>query len=51
MWESLRARCLVGQPKDLEDVDRYARGMPHMSDRVREQAETTAQAIRQRAAP
>jgi biotin carboxyl carrier protein len=51
VWESLRALCLVGQPQDLEDVDRYARGMPHMSERVRQQAETTAQAIRQRAAP
>lgn len=50
VWESLRALYLVGQPQDLEDVDRYARGTPHMSERVRRQAETTAQAIRQRAA-
>jgi hypothetical protein len=51
VWESSRALCLVGQPQDLDDVDRYARSTPHMSERVRQQAETTAQAIRQREAP
>jgi multidrug efflux pump subunit AcrA (membrane-fusion protein) len=50
VWESLRALYLVGQPQDLEDVERYARGMPGMSERVRQQAAITLQAIRRRAA-
>jgi acetyl/propionyl-CoA carboxylase alpha subunit len=48
--ESLRALYLVGQPQDLDDVVRFVRGAPHMSERVREQAEATARAIRQRSA-
>jgi hypothetical protein len=46
--ESLRALYLVGQPRDLADVERFARGAPNMSDRVRQQAAATAHAIRQR---
>ncbi len=49
VWESLRALYLVGQSDDLEDVERFARGVPGMSERVRQQAALTAQAIRQRA--
>ncbi len=48
--ESLRALYLVGQPQDLDDVERFARGMPNMSERVRQQAEATARAIRERSA-
>ncbi|MGA2983223.1 MAG: HEAT repeat domain-containing protein [Terriglobia bacterium] len=48
--ESLRALYLVGQPQDLGDVERFVRGAPHMSERVRQQAEATAGAIRQRSA-
>ena len=48
--ESLRALYLVGQPQDLDDVERFGRGAPNMSDRVRQQAEATARAIRQRSA-
>jgi hypothetical protein len=48
--ESLRALYLVGQPQDLDDVERFVRGAPHMSERVRQQAEATARAIRQRSA-
>lgn len=50
VWESLRALYIVGQPDDLEDVDRFARGVPGMSERVSQQATLTAQAIRKRAA-
>ncbi len=50
VWESLRALYLVGQPQDLPDVERYTRDMPAMSERIREQAQLTAQAIRRRAA-
>jgi len=49
VWESLRALYLVGQPQDLVDVERFAQPLPNMSDRVRQQAAATAQAIRQRA--
>jgi hypothetical protein len=48
--ESLRALYLVGQPRDLDDVERFARGAPNMSERVRQQAESTASAIRERSA-
>jgi len=48
--ESLRALYLVGQPQDLGDVERFARGAPNMSERVRQQAEATARAIRERSA-
>jgi hypothetical protein len=46
--ESLHALYLVGQPQDLDDVEHFVRGAPNMSERVRQQAEATAQAIRQR---
>ena len=48
--ESLRALYLVGQPQDLDDVGRFARGAPNMSERVREQAKATERAIRERSA-
>jgi len=50
IWESLRALFLVGQPADLQDVERFARGVPGMSDNVRQQATLTSQAIRARTA-
>lgn len=49
VWESLRALYLVGTPDDLENVDRFARAAPGLSDRVRQQAALTAAAIRRRA--
>ncbi len=48
-WEALRALLRVGQKGDLEDVQRYARGVAGMPDRVRQQAALTAQEIRSRA--
>ena len=47
-WEALRALLLVGQKADLEDVQRYARGVTGMPDRVRQQAALTMQEIRGR---
>ena len=47
-WEALRALLLVGQKEDLEDVQRYARGVTGMPDRVRQQAALTMQEIRSR---
>ncbi len=49
VWEALRALYLVGQPEDLVDVDRYSRPVAGMTDRVRQQAVLTAEAIRKRA--
>lgn len=51
VWDALRALYLVGRPQDLDDVEKFARGVPKMPERVREQAAATAQAIRQRANP
>ncbi len=51
IWEALRALYLVGQPQDLEAIERFARGVSGMSERVRQQALLSAQAIRQRVRP
>jgi multidrug efflux pump subunit AcrA (membrane-fusion protein) len=52
-WEALRALWGVGEAEDLEAVQRYARGVPGMPERLQEQAMLTIQAIRarQQAAP
>jgi hypothetical protein len=49
VFEALRALVLVGHPETLPEVERFAAGVPGMSERVREQAILTAQAIRQKA--
>jgi hypothetical protein len=51
VWECLRALYLVGTEEDLPDVERLARDVHGLPDRVRQQAALTAQAIRQRAGP
>jgi hypothetical protein len=38
----------VGQKQDLSDVQRYARGVPGMPDRVRQQAVLTLREIESR---
>ena len=48
-WEALRGLLRVGQKQDLDDVQRYARGVAGMPDRVRRQAALTLQEIRSRA--
>jgi Biotin-requiring enzyme len=48
-WEALRALYLVGQAEDLQAVRPYERELPDFPDRVRQQAQLTEQAIRQRA--
>lgn len=50
VWEALRGLYLVGQPADLEYVDRYTRPAPGMPEKVVEQAANTAEAIKGRAA-
>ena len=49
VWEALRALYLVGQPDDLPAVRAYERDLPDISDRLRQQAALTDQAIRDRA--
>ena len=48
VWEALRALLRVGQKDDLEAVQRYARGVDGMPDRVRQQAALTQQEIEKR---
>jgi biotin carboxyl carrier protein len=48
VWEALRALYLVGQPADLEDVQRYVGPVPGMPGKVAKQAALTAEAIQSR---
>jgi biotin carboxyl carrier protein len=50
VWEALRALYLVGQQEDLAAIQPYERDLPDIPDRVRQQAQATEEAIRQRAA-
>jgi hypothetical protein len=47
-WEALRALWSIGGQEDLEEVQRYARGIPGMPEKVQEQAVLTARAIQAR---
>jgi hypothetical protein len=49
-WEALRALYIIGQADDLRDVDRFQQAAEDIPPRVRQQAASTAQAIRIRAA-
>lgn len=49
VWEALRALYLVGQPEDLSAIRTYRRDLPDISDRVRQQAVLTENAILERA--
>lgn len=51
VWESLRALYLIGDPDDMPDVERYARGVEGMPERIKQQAAQTAKAIQSRGAP
>ncbi len=48
VYEALRALWTVGKPEDLEDVQRFARGVPGMPEKVQEQAVLTVRAIQAR---
>src|SRR6266436_5826094 len=50
VWEALRSLYLIGQMDDLSSIHPYARNLPEISDRVRQQATLTEKAIRDRAA-
>jgi hypothetical protein len=47
-WEALRALWRVGSAEDVDAVQRYARGVPGMPERLQEQAMLTLQAIQAR---
>lgn len=49
VWEALRALDLIGRPEDLAAVAPYLQPSPDMPDRIRQQAELTDKAIRERA--
>jgi len=50
VWEALRALYLIGQQEDVAAIRPYDRDLPDIPDRVRQQAQATEEAIRQRAA-
>jgi biotin carboxyl carrier protein len=49
IWEALRALYLIGQPDDLPAIRSYERELPDISNRVRQQATLTENAILERA--
>ena len=49
VWEALRGLAVVGQAEDLAFVERYAGGAEPVSDRLKQQAALTANAIKSRA--
>ena len=48
VWEGLRGLSLVGNASDLPAVERYARGVEPVSERIKEQAALTVKSIRSR---
>jgi biotin carboxyl carrier protein len=48
VWEALRALYLVGEKQDIPAIERFASAASGMPPNVRQQAETTAQAIHSR---
>jgi biotin carboxyl carrier protein len=49
VWEALRALYTIGDAADVEDIQRYIRGVPGMPERIQQQASLTLQAIQSRA--
>ena len=49
LWEVLRGLALIGQAEDLNEIERYAKGVDSLPDRIKEQAALTAKAIQSRA--
>ena len=48
VWEALRALYLVGQPEDLQEVERFTRQVEGRPTQIAAQANLTAQKIRER---
>jgi hypothetical protein len=49
VWEALRALYVIGGREDLTAVRSYESPLPDMPDRIRQQAQATDEAIRNRA--
>ena len=49
IWEALRALSVVGQPEDLGLIESYANGVEPVSERLKQQATLTVNAIKHRA--
>ena len=49
VWEALRALYMVGQMEDLPAIQAYERELPDIPEHIRQQAELTEKAIRERA--
>lgn len=50
VWQTLRAFFIIGESEDIPYVQRYARPLPGMPDRIYKQALSTIEAIRARPA-
>jgi hypothetical protein len=48
IWEALRGLAVIGQKEDLPLIERYANGSEPVSDRIKQQAAQTANAIKSR---
>lgn len=48
IWEALRGLALIGQEDDLSEIDRYARGVDSLPDRIKQQATLTTKTIQSR---
>jgi len=48
VWEALRGLSVVGEEQDLAPIERYASGAEPVSDRIKQQAALTANAIKRR---
>jgi len=48
IWEALRGLSVIGQEEDLPLIERYANGAEAVSDRIKQQAAQTANAIKSR---
>lgn len=49
IWEALRGLSVIGEKQDLARIERYAGGVEPVSDRIKQQAALTANAIKSRA--
>jgi hypothetical protein len=49
IWEALRGLSVIGQEANLPLIERYASGAEPVSDRIKQQAAQTANAIQSRA--
>ncbi|HXD32461.1 MAG TPA: hypothetical protein VN643_15170 [Pyrinomonadaceae bacterium] len=50
IWEALRGLALIGRVEDLAEIERYAKGVDSLPERIKQQAALTAKAIQSRTA-